>query len=39
MALCLRCMQEGKYVDVETCDHKVTLATTEPAEADTKEKK
>jgi hypothetical protein len=34
MAMCLRCMQEGKFVDVEECAHNVTFSTTESEDED-----
>lgn len=44
MAMCLRCLQEGKFVDAEKCDHgEPTLTTTKADEkkpaADKKGKK
>jgi hypothetical protein len=34
MAMCLRCMQEGKYVDAETCGHAEPAFTTHKKKAD-----
>jgi hypothetical protein len=41
MAMCLRCLQEGKFVDVNDCDHdEPTFSTHEEAdEATPKSKK